>query len=87
MDTQSFLVFDKDKSSPKALFIRVIHGLAGSTSLLLPIPIANQNSAWEGLGYLVVFSVGVLFSMVLFGGILGIALIPDCCPLQCALER
>lgn len=71
---QSFLVFENDKTSPKALLIGMIHGLAGSTPLLVLIPIANQNSAWEGLGYLVVFSVGVLFSMVLFGGILGIIL-------------
>ena len=73
-DTPSFLVFENDKSSPKALLIGMVHGLAGSTPLLVLIPIANQNSAWEGLGYLVVFSVGVLFSMVLFGWMLGIVL-------------
>ncbi len=57
-----------------ALFIGVLHGLAGSAPLLALIPITQMKSPWMGLLYLLIFAVGVLATMLLFGGLLGTAI-------------
>jgi sulfite exporter TauE/SafE len=55
-----------------SVIVGMFHGLAGSAVLLALIPITNQDSAWSGLAYLTVFSLGVLTSMTAFGGLYGI---------------
>lgn len=49
------------------VFVGVLHGLAGAAPLMALLPSVQAGSAWIGLGYLVVFSVGVLVSMAGFG--------------------
>lgn len=53
------------------MMVGVVHGLAGSAPALALVPAASQGSISVALGYLLVFSVGVLLSMFLFG--LGLA--------------
>jgi cytochrome c biogenesis protein CcdA len=53
-----------------AVLVGVMHGIAGSAPLLALLPMA-QYGAWLGLGYLLLFGVGVLASMLVFGGLLG----------------
>ena len=55
-----------------AIFIGMLHGLAGSAPLLALIPIAMSEQAVYGFIYLMIFSIGVLFAMLLFGGLLGV---------------
>ena len=54
----------------KAVMVGVLHGFAGLAPLLAIIPMANQP-AWLGLVYLLIFSLGVFLSMLVFGGLLG----------------
>jgi len=71
-------VASNELNNPKSIHrhgsvvVGMFHGLAGSAVLLALIPIANQDSAWSGLAYLTVFSLGVLTSMTAFGGLYGI---------------
>ncbi len=53
------------------VLVGLLHGAAGSAPLLLLLPMANMSSPIMGMGYLLLFSVGVLLSMVVFGGLLG----------------
>jgi len=55
-----------------AIFVGVLHGLAGSAPLLAIIPIARTEQPVYAFIYLAVFSLGVLFAMLLFGGLLGV---------------
>ena len=41
--------------------------------MLAIIPVAAQQSPWFGVAYLVLFSLGVLMAMVLFGSLIGVA--------------
>ena len=52
-----------------AVFIGVIHGLAGSAPLLVLVPVSSLQSPLYGVIYLLLFSFGVLAAMLLFGGI------------------
>jgi ABC-type nickel/cobalt efflux system permease component RcnA len=55
-----------------AVLVGVLHGTAGSAPLLALIPLANLgDSPWLGMAYLLLFSCGVLVSMLIFGGLLG----------------
>lgn len=54
-----------------ATLVGALHGAAGSAPLLALIPILTHYSPAWGLAYLVVFNLGVLAAMLLFGGILG----------------
>lgn len=65
-------VYGKHKSTKSAVFVGMIHGLAGSAPLLALIPLTNHESPWLGLSYLIFFSLGVLISMLAFGGFLGV---------------
>jgi hypothetical protein len=38
---------------------------------MVMIPITQLQSGWQAVGYVLVFSAGVVFSMLLFGGVLG----------------
>ena len=62
----------KNKVPQRTLFVGMIHGLAGSAPLLALIPLTNQVSPWLGLVYLILFCLGVLISMLAFGGFLGV---------------
>jgi ABC-type nickel/cobalt efflux system permease component RcnA len=52
-----------------AVMIGVLHGTAGSAPLLALIPLSQIGSAWLGMAYLLLFALGVLISMLLFGGL------------------
>ena len=54
----------------KAVMVGVLHGFAGLAPLLAIIPMANQP-VWLGIVYLLIFSLGVFLSMLIFGGLLG----------------
>jgi sulfite exporter TauE/SafE len=57
----------KLKETHTPVMVGVLHGLAGSAPALAIIPAMMQSSLLESLAYLVLFSAGVLFSMVAFG--------------------
>jgi len=59
------------KHKHTALFVGMLHGLAGSAPLLAIIPITITQSAFYGFLYLIIFSLGVVLAMLLFGGLLG----------------
>ena len=54
-----------------AVIIGVLHGTAGSAPLLVLIPLAKLGTPAYGIAYLVVFSAGVLITMIIFGGFIG----------------
>lgn len=54
-----------------AVMVGMLHGVAGSAPLLALLPLSAQNHPWFGVGYLLMFGVGVLVSMLMFGGALG----------------
>lgn len=54
----------------RALLIGSLHGLAGSAPLLALIPLAVNQQPVIGLIYLMLFSVGVIVAMLVFGGLL-----------------
>ncbi len=56
----------------RATLVGALHGTAGSAPLLALIPVAQSASPWWGLAYLLLFSAGVLVSMLLCGGVLGL---------------
>jgi nickel/cobalt exporter len=56
------------------LLVGMLHGLSGSAPLLALIPMATLKSPMLGFVYLLIFSVGVLLSMLLFGGLLNLFL-------------
>jgi cytochrome c biogenesis protein CcdA len=55
-----------------AVAVGLLHGTAGSAPLLALLPLAQTGSPWLGLGYIVLFSIGVLVAMIVFGGLLGL---------------
>jgi nickel/cobalt exporter len=55
------------KEAHTPVMVGILHGLAGSAPALALIPAMMQTSLSEAMGYLVLFSAGVLFSMVAFG--------------------
>lgn len=56
------------------LLVGMLHGLAGSSPLLAIIPLSMLDSPLTGVLYLLLFSCGVLLAMLLFGGVLGMAM-------------
>ena len=64
----------KHSHDHRALFVGVIHGAAGSAPLLALMPVAQSHSAWWSLAYIAIFVGGILFSMLLFGGALGLVM-------------
>jgi len=54
-----------------AVIVGLLHGAAGSAPLLVLVPLAKLGSAFYGLLYLLTFSLGVLLTMLVFGGIIG----------------
>jgi len=55
------------KEAHTPVMVGILHGLAGSAPALALIPAMMQTNLLEATGYLVLFSAGVLFSMVAFG--------------------
>jgi hypothetical protein len=55
-----------------AVLVGLLHGVAGSAPVIALVPLARLSSPLGGLAYLLVFSAGVLASMILFGGLLGV---------------
>jgi sulfite exporter TauE/SafE len=55
------------KEAHTPVMVGILHGLAGSAPALALIPAMMQTNLLEATGYLVLFSAGVLFSMVTFG--------------------
>ena len=51
----------------KPVFVGVLHGLAGSAPALALIPAVSQGQVSLALSYLVLFSLGVMLSMLVFG--------------------
>ena len=56
----------------RALLIGSVHGLAGSAPLLALIPLAVNQQPVMGMIYLLLFSLGVIVAMLLFGGLLSV---------------
>lgn len=54
-----------------AVLVGVMHGTAGSAPLLALLPLGQHGTPWLGLAYLLIFGIGVLTTMLLFGGLLG----------------
>lgn len=57
-----------------ALMVGMVHGTAGSAPLLALLPLSAQAHPLFGIAYLVLFGLGVLLSMLVFGGLLGTVL-------------
>jgi len=49
------------------VLVGVTHGLAGSAPILAIIPALESDNAWLGIGYVALFSLGVLTAMLVFG--------------------
>jgi len=54
-----------------AVLVGIVHGTAGSAPLLALIPMTQLGTPWYGMAYLLVFGLGVLAAMMVFGGMLG----------------
>ena len=57
----------KQKNEHTPTFVGMLHGLAGSAPALAVIPMAGQGQFSIAMLYLVLFSIGVLLSMTVFG--------------------
>lgn len=59
------------KHDHAAVIVGVLHGLAGSAPLLALIPVSMMQSPAKGILYILIFSLGVILSMLIFGGLFG----------------
>lgn len=57
----------KQKNEHAPTFVGMLHGLAGSAPALAVVPMAGQGEFSTAMLYLVLFSIGVLLSMTVFG--------------------
>lgn len=55
----------------RPLLVGLLHGTAGSASLLALTPLVTAANPWIGMSYLLLFGVGVMAAMLAFGGVLG----------------
>lgn len=60
-----------NKHSHTPVLVGITHGLAGSAPVLALIPAVSQGRIDVAIGYIVLFSLGVMFSMFLFGVSIG----------------
>ena len=51
----------------RPVLVGITHGLAGSAPVLAIIPLAQGGQGWFGLVYVGMFSLGVVFTMLVFG--------------------
>ncbi|CAH0993376.1 hypothetical protein SIN8267_03525 [Sinobacterium norvegicum] len=63
---------DNSQKAHAPVMVGMLHGLAGSAPALALIPAVAHGQLWLAGGYLIVFSVGVMLSMMLFGAGLGL---------------
>ena len=61
----------KKHSNHSPVLVGITHGLAGSAPVLAIIPALETDNAWFGLCYVILFSLGVLTTMLVFGCFLG----------------
>ena len=57
----------KNQHNHQPILIGMTHGLAGSAPVLAIIPATSQVNAFLGVAYVLVFCLGVIVSMMLFG--------------------
>ena len=70
--THVHLANDKsNKHNHTPVLVGITHGLAGSAPVLALIPAVSQGRLDVAMGYIVLFSLGVMLSMFLFGASLG----------------
>lgn len=62
---------DRQQHKHTPIYVGVLHGTAGSAPLLVLLPLSQMSSPWTGMGYLLLFGLGVFVSMLIFGGALG----------------
>ncbi|MGD8566598.1 MAG: sulfite exporter TauE/SafE family protein [Gammaproteobacteria bacterium] len=62
---------DRHRHRHTAVLVGLVHGTAGSAPLLVLIPLAKIGTPWMGMLYLTTFSIGVMITMLIFGGVLG----------------
>lgn len=58
------------KKDHSALLVGMLHGTAGSAPLLVLLPISQMGSSLHALSYVLLFALGVILSMLVFGGLL-----------------
>ncbi|RDE19811.1 hypothetical protein DV711_13135 [Motiliproteus coralliicola] len=68
-DDKSRLKQLSERHSP--VLVGMLHGVAGSAPLLVLIPLSRFDSVGHALAYVLLFSVGVVISMLVFGGLMG----------------
>lgn len=61
---------DRHRHRHAAVLVGLVHGTAGSAPLLVLIPLAKIGTPWIGMLYLITFSIAVLITMLIFGGLL-----------------
>jgi sulfite exporter TauE/SafE len=69
---QSEVIKEEPKDHHTPVFVGMLHGLAGSAPSLALVPIMAEGQLGAAVVYLVIFSLGVLFSMMMFGLGLGL---------------
>ena len=67
----SFYAFGKPVFRVKSYVIGIVHGLAGSAAVMLAL-LPTIDSFVTGVGYLVLFSVGTMFSMAVVTVVLAV---------------
>lgn len=55
----------------RALFVGMVHGLAGSAALLV-IAVTQVKSVFEGLAYIIIFGVGSIFGMAIMSAAISV---------------
>lgn len=63
----------KDKFPLKALFIGIMHGMAGSAALIL-LTLQTVSSPWTGMLYMLLFGIGSIIGMAILSVIIAIPL-------------
>ena len=56
-----------NRANHAPILVGMMHGLAGSAPALALVPVVAHGQLWMALTYLVLFSVGVLLAMLVFG--------------------
>jgi nickel/cobalt transporter (NicO) family protein len=60
-------VVSHDRSGHTPVMVGMLHGFAGSAPALALIPVVAQGQVAGALGYLLLFSIGVMLAMLAFG--------------------
>lgn len=57
----------------RALFVGMVHGLAGSAALVL-LTVLSVGSPWQGLAYIALFGLGSILGMAVLGSVIAVPL-------------